>query len=216
MQRMFDRQDCLRGTLIGQLFPGRRHLRRLPPPADLRAQLRFQFAQVRDRLAIPLRRVERVGHPPGAHEHTRQRVIIPLRDGVELVIVALGAGDGRRLEGAGEGVDLVVQHLLVDAVEHSAVAVTVFAELEEHRADQRFVDSIGSIDPRRIQQVACNLLADKLIVRNIRVERADQVVAIPPGAFGRDVPFIAVRIAIANDVHPVPGPMLAEVRRRKE
>jgi hypothetical protein len=48
------------------------------------------------------------------------------------VVVAPGAGDGHRLEGLGEGVDLVVEHLLVDAVELGAVPVPLLAELEEH------------------------------------------------------------------------------------
>ena len=41
-------------------------------------------------------------------EDAEERVVVLLRDGIELVIVATGAGDGEALESFGKDVDLVV------------------------------------------------------------------------------------------------------------
>ena len=49
-----------------------------------------------------------------------------------------------------------------------------------------------------------------------RVERVDDVVAIPPGVRVGDVPRRAGRLAVAGDVEPVPAPALAERRRREQ
>ena len=55
-----------------------------------------------------------------------------------------------------------------------------------------------------------------LMVRQVGVEGADQIVAIPPGVRDGHVGFVAERVAVADEVHPVPGPALAEVRRSQQ
>ena len=55
-----------------------------------------------------------------AGEHAVQRVVIGGRDGVELVVVATGAGDGQAEEAAADDIDLVVDHVMAVAVEHPA------------------------------------------------------------------------------------------------
>ena len=48
----------------------------------------------------------------------------------------------------GKGVDFIVEHLLVNAVEVGAVAVPLFTHLVEHQADERFVDLVSVVDAR--------------------------------------------------------------------
>ena len=57
----------------------------------------------------------------GAEENTGQGVVVFGRDGIELVIVALRAGDGDRKESAGGDIDLVIDDL--HAIGHSAGVV---------------------------------------------------------------------------------------------
>ncbi len=80
------------------------------------------------------------------------------------------------------------------------------------RADDRFVDALGSVDARLGQQVASHVFAHELIVGHVGVERADQIVAVVRGADDFRIALGAVRFGIANPVHPVAGPALAELR----
>jgi hypothetical protein len=61
------------------------------------------------------------------------------------------------------------------------------------------------------QQIARQLLGQKLIVRLVFVERSDDPVAIEPDK-SRLVLFKAIRIRIAGRVEPVSGPFFTEVR----
>ena len=55
---------------------------------------------------------------PAARQHAKERIKIGLRDGVELVVVAAGAGDGESEKRLRDHVDLVVGegHHLVERV----------------------------------------------------------------------------------------------------
>ena len=71
--------------------------------------------------------------------------------------------------------------------------------------------------PARLrQQVAGDVFADELIVRHVVIEGADQIIAITPGVMDLVVPFVAVRLGEADDVHPVPGPAFAEMGRGQQ
>ena len=63
------------------------------------------------------------------------------------------------------------------------------------------------------QQVAGQVLADQPVVRHVVVEGADQVVAVAPGERDVGIALAAVRLAVAEQVHPVARPALAEVGR---
>ena len=69
-----------------------------------------------------------------------QRVVFALRYRIDFVIVAASAGDRGGLKGFGEGIDLIVEHLLMDTIEFGAIPVPIFTQLIKHGADQRFVD----------------------------------------------------------------------------
>jgi hypothetical protein len=54
---------------------------------------------------------ERTLRGTGTGENAEKSVVVPLADGVELVFVAPGAGDGQPKRGLGDDVDLVVRDL---------------------------------------------------------------------------------------------------------
>ena len=104
---------------------------------------------------------------PGAAEDAQQGVVILRGDGVELVVVAAGAGHRGRLERLGERVDLVVRHVEADLGEVDAVVVGDLAEPIEGRADHRLVDPFRGVQARLRQQVAGDLLAHELVVGHV-------------------------------------------------
>ena len=142
-------------------------------------------------------------------------VKVALADGVELVVVAAGAGDRQAEEAFGEDVDLVVGEgrLFVEGVGRG--------EAVRHHpvmggAEGRFVDVQLPVDSRDREQVPRDVLANEPIVRHVVVERPDQVVAIAPGERDGRVALAAVRFGEPEPVHPVPRPALAEAGRLQE
>lgn len=52
---------------------------------------------------------------------------------------------------------------------------------------------------------------DKSFERNVLIERADEIVAAYLRILCGRVPFVAVRVRIVHDIHPMPGPTFAEL-----
>src|SRR5882762_4615751 len=132
------------------------------------------------------------------------------------MIVAAGAGDGETLKCLPQRIDLVIDDIRAYLPETNTIVVAELAQPQEGRSDYRFIDAILDIDPRFLQQVSGEMLANQLVVRNILIEGADQVIAVEPRAFDFVVPVIAESFGEAHDVHPVAGPMLSEMGRRKQ
>ena len=86
-----------------------------------------------------LRRVELHLRGAGGGEHAVEGVVIALADGVELVVVAAGAGDGEALKGFREHVNLAV-HRLYLVVERVHGLEAVFDEAEVREAEAGFVE----------------------------------------------------------------------------
>ena len=145
-------------------------------------------------------------------EGAEERVVVALADGVELVIVATGAGHGQPHERLRHHVHLVVRplHPVFPRI-HRLVAV--LDEAVVRGRDDGLVQAAVRVEPGLGQQVAGQVLADELVVGHVGVERPDQVVAIAPRLRDVRVALAAVRLAVAYQVHPVTGPALAEVRR---
>ena len=127
------------------------------------------------------------------------------------MIVAAGAGGGEPEERLGVDIDLVLDHL------HLVVEGIDRYEAELHhpqmrRADRRFIEPLGGVPTRIGEEVAGDLLAHELVVREIVVERPDEVVAIAPRIGKLGVPLAAVRLAVADEIHPVAREALAEAR----
>ena len=63
-----------------------------------------------------------------------------------------------------------------------------------------------------IQFIARNLLADKLVVRLIRIKGANDIVAIAPGIRPLEVIGKTTTVRIAHHIQPMPPPLLTVMR----
>ena len=66
------------------------------------------------------------------------------------------------------------------------------------------------------QFITGKLLNHELVIGLVVVEGLDHIVAVPPGVWLVAVSFKTVGVGIANQIEPVPGPLLAIVRRGKQ
>ena len=139
----------------------------------------------------------------GPFEEGGQPVVVPLRDGVELVVVATGAAHGQAQQAGAEDLDLLADDL--DAVGHEvgqAVAGLVVHHSQETGGDQvvhGFASEDGLAGQVR-QLVTGKLFQQEAIVGFAGVERANDVVPETPGV---------AAVGIAHQVQPVPAPALA-------
>ena len=140
---------------------------------------------------------------------------VGLADGVEFMVVAAGAGHRETEEGLADDIDLVVHvaDLLVDGVDRLEA---MFDHAEVAGAEGGFVQPLCRVDAGGRQEVAGELLADKLVVGDIGVEGADQVIAIAPRLRDGGVAFAAVGVGVADEVHPVAGEVFAVTRRSQQ
>ena len=179
-----------------------------PGGGHLCLEAALEVADRRGACGLPLHGVGVVDARATRREHAVERVVVGLADRVELVVVAARAGDRLAEEGLAEHVDLVVDEpdLLLERLGRQ---VAVEDEAVVRGADHGLVDAARCVDARRLQQVARDVLSDQLVVGNVLVERADQVVAVLIRVGDRRVAFGAVGVRVAHDVHPVPSPAFA-------
>ena len=152
---------------------------------------------------------------PATRQHAEEGVEIGLRDRVELVIVAAGARHRQPKKRLRDHVDLVVgeRHHLVERV-GGRKPVRHHAEVAD--AERRLVDVRDRIDSRVGQQVAGDLFADETVDGYVVADRTDAPVTVPPGMRDRRISLTAVRLAVADAVEPMPGPVLGEVGRSEQ
>ena len=147
-------------------------------------------------------RNERVIFRFRGEEHRLHAVVILLRNGIELVIVAARATYCHAEEGAGRGGEDVVHFVHAG---HLGLDVLLRSEAQERGGQQGVLSAFA-------QLVAGDLFADKAVVRPIAVKRAYDVVTIAPGLRAVAIVFVAAGIGVADQVQPVTGPALAVVR----
>ena len=82
--------------------------------------------------------------------------------------------------------------------------------------DQRFIHSLDSIDTRLFEKVACHMFTNHLVVGDICIQRSNEIVAIEPAIFNAGITLGAVRVGIANPIHPMTRPPLTEMRTVKQ
>ena len=163
-----------------------------------------------DHGAVGIGCIDAAHAPAAARERAVEGVVVGLGDRVELVVVAAGAAHGggeKRLRG---GVDRVADVLGAGRLGGGIVAMPPLSHPQRHRADDRLVHAARRVDPRR-HEVAGELFDDQPIVGHIGIEGPHEVVAIPPGVLRGDVPLVAVRVGVVHHVHPMAGPVFAEV-----
>src|SRR5438067_11780669 len=67
-----------------------------------------------------------------------------------------------------------------------------------------------------VEHVAGDLFLDKAIVALVVIERADDIIAVRPSVIAAFVLVVTMRVAVVDDVEPVPTPALAVARRGEE
>ena len=135
--------------------------------------------------------------------------ILLVRNRIELVVVALRAGDGQPEERRAGGRQPVhdrldAELLLVDA------ALLVDLRIAMKAGGDRGVRVLG--DGVSGQHVPSDLFDDKLIERQVAVQRVDHPVAVQPDR-ARRVDAVAVRIRVTRHVQPPTRPAFTVVRR---
>ena len=136
----------------------------------------------------------------GTAKYAIQGVVVFLRNGIVLVVVASCTGDGQAHQAATDHIDAIVQN--------------VVRIVHETRADGQ--ESHGSKRPAIITQrqvIGSQLFHQKAVVRQIFVERADDVVAIRPGP---GVAFlfeehVSLVVGVAGHIQPITAPSFSVV-----
>ena len=132
--------------------------------------------------------------------------------GIEFVVVAARAVDRDAHRRGDDLRDHVVEIAGAGgALEHVALRLHLAHEIprpggEKTRGDDR-------LRVIRRKHIARDLLAEKLVVRLVGIQRLDDVIAIAPGVRPQLVALKAVRVRVVRDVQPVPRPALAVMRR---
>ena len=123
-----------------------------------------------------------------------ERVEVVRLHRVELVVVTPRAAHRHAQERLAHHVDLVRDALRLVAA-HVDRAVRALAQEPEAGADDRFVVALRRVAARGLDKIAGDMLDDELVVGDVGVERANDVVAILPRVADRVVEFVAVRPA---------------------
>ena len=124
-------------------------------------------------------------------EDAEQRVIIGLRNGIELMVVALRAGDGEAEEAAGGGVHAIILHFRTQGVKAQAGDVLVF---------------IGKL-------IARDLCPDESVVGHVGIEGVDDPVAVAERVGVRLIlGGVQLIVRITRDIEPVTAPALPVTR----
>ena len=134
-------------------------------------------------------------------EEGEHAIVVRLRDGVCLVIVAAGAVDRRAEERLRRGRDDVVK-----LVEARLLLVRRLIVPEAETVVARRDDRVRG---QRLELVTGDLLLNEPVVGLVRVEGADHVVAVAPSLRLRAIALVAVRLGVADEVEPVPPPFFA-------
>ena len=133
----------------------------------------------------------------GAGEDSLQRIVILLRNGIELVIVALRARHREPQKSARGGIHALVLHLGTERVE--AEAGLVFERVAG------------------FQKVARDLRLHEQVVGHVAVERLNHPVAIAEGVrVGLFLGGIELVVGVARHIQPVAAPSLAVARRGQQ
>ena len=141
-----------------------------------------------------------------AVEDAVKRVVILRGDGIEFVIVAARAIHGEAEEGASEIVDRVLDGEVLRVVVHARAEAACVGDVAG--GDDLIVRARG-------QQIAGDLRAHKLIVRQVGIEGRDDPVAILVHLRDGKIRVVAGGVGVAHHVEPVPAPAFA-VRRGGE
>ena len=132
-------------------------------------------------------------------------VVLLLADGVELVIVALGAAYGQAEEHGAERIGAV------DGLfEAGFGAIDAAFPIRESVAVEAGGYTLFGGGVR--EQVAGYLLGYEFVIGHVAVERVDHPISVAPGMRAGEVFFVSVAIGVAGKIEPGAGPFFAVVR----
>ena len=131
------------------------------------------------------------------------------------MVVAAGAAERQPEKRLAKGVDAVVDVVRLVLLDVDG-RVDLLAQEPEARADDRLVGSGAAVEPRPREQVAGDLLANELVVREVGVERPDDPVPVLERIGNLVVELVPARLRIADHVEPVPGESLPVVGRGEQ
>ena len=142
----------------------------------------------------------------GGREGRNQAVVIPRRNGIELVVMTPGTADGQPQERGARRGRHVVQGVVADPFHF------IGGDLRGKNTCAQ--EAGGHQRPRivRSELVAGQLPADELGIGLIGVEGVNNVIAIRPGVWSVVVVFEPAALGETRRVQPVPRPALAIVR----
>ena len=80
------------------------------------------------------------------------------------------------------------------------------------RAEGGLVQLFRGVDSWLREEVPGNLFTDKLVVRDVVVKGANEVIAIAPRLRNIRVAFAPMGIGVAYEIHPVAGEVFAVAR----
>ena len=162
-----------------------------------------------------LRRVDDgFAHRGGVHD-AGHAVVVGGGNGIELMIVAPGAGDREPKESFADDVELVVDHVGL-GFGGIGGAVENLSKPKEIGGQRRFENGAVFGETRVRKKIAGDVFADKGVVGKILIESADDVVAVLPGVELVVVVFVAIGFGEANEIEPVAAPSFAVVRGGEE
>ena len=128
------------------------------------------------------------------------------------MVVTTRARNGDTQESLGGDIDLVLRGAREflkrigrgEALQHKAVM---------RRANGRLVEAKFLVEPRLGQQITGDVLAQQLIIRNICIQCADEIVTILVGVRDARITLAPKRLGVAHPVHPMSRPALSEMGR---
>ncbi len=143
--------------------------------------------------------------PVGRHivEEREERVVVALADRIDLVVVATGAVDRQPEEHLPRRGDKVIQLVVPRELPVSRLVVPDPKPVVTC-CDARLVIGIR-------QLIAGELLPYEAVEGLVGVERADDVVTVAPGVGLGPIALVAVGLGEADEIEPVPPPLLTVV-----
>ena len=140
----------------------------------------------------------------GPVEESEELVILFLRDGIELMVVALGAAGGEAEPSGGNRVGAID-----DLLEAGFGAVDARFTVDEDVAME--TSGYFLVGGRVGEEVAGDLFDRELVKRHVGVEGINDPLAVAPGVGPDLVFFIAIGVGVAGEVEPLAGPFFAVV-----
>ena len=149
-------------------------------------------------------------HLPVAGEHSGERVVVFLREGIKLVSMTPRTGDGQPEQASAESVDAFVPVVAGDRFDHRFRQAGVLV-IGGRGAEVSEGTEVGSLEVG--QQVGGQLHDQELVVGQVGVDGLDDPVPVPPGVGVRSIGGLAGRVVFGppRDIEPVTPPAFSIV-----